>query len=173
MVLKMTKDKPEPKVTEPKLPRVLPDIPDKPMEYRPPTTSTAAQSDDISKLATALVKAQAEMDAASKDSENPFYKSMYANYDSVRAASYPALNKHGLCVVQTFDDSAHDSIKLVTTLIHTSGQWIKGAITLPVSKKSDPQACGSACTYARRYALAAITGIAQQDDDGESATRRR
>jgi hypothetical protein len=175
MVLKMSKEeKPEPQEKVTVSHPMLPKKPDKPItyEYSGPVSSSAGQSEQIEALVKALVKAQEEMDAASKDSKNPFFKSNYADYNSVRAASYPALNKNGLCVVQTFDDSSHDTIKLITTLLHVSGQWIKGAITLPVSKKSDPQACGSAATYARRYGLAAITGIAQQDDDGNSATRR-
>jgi hypothetical protein len=129
------------------------------------------QSSDIGELVKAMAKAQAEMQAAVKDSSNPFFKSKYADYSSVRDASFPALNKNGLVVIQTTAPVENGSIDIITTLAHESGQWIKGILTLK-PQKNDPQGIGSAVTYGRRYGLAAITGVAQEDDDAEAAINR-
>jgi|SRR6478609_6667344 len=126
------------------------------------------QSQDVNELFSALSKAQATIKGALKDSTNPFFKSKYADLESVWEACREPLTVHGLSVVQTTEFSADAGIYVVTTLGHASGQWIKG--TLPIMAiKQDPQGIGSAITYARRYALAAIVGIVQVDDDGESA----
>jgi hypothetical protein len=119
------------------------------------------KSDHINELAAALAKAQSEMGFALKDSKNPFYKSNYADLKSVWMASQEALNKNGLSVAQVFDDN-----KLVTILLHTSGQWIQGSCPL-LNPKGDMQGLGAASTYARRYGLAAIVGVIAEDDDGD------
>lgn len=130
------------------------------------------QSEQINELATALSMAQSEITGAVKDAENPFFKSSYADLLSVWDAARVPLTKHGLCVVQTTDVATPSGdIDLVTTLAHKSGQWISGRLPIMPVKK-DPQGIGSAITYARRYALSAIVGIAQMDDDGEAASKR-
>lgn len=128
------------------------------------------QSEQINELATALSKAQGEITGALKDSSNPFFKSKYADLASCWDACRKQLASNGLSVIQTTD--VLDGIVVVrTTLAHSSGQWIRGS--LPVKTKDDsPQAQGSGITYARRYALAAIVGLAQIDDDGEAAQAR-
>jgi hypothetical protein len=73
-------------------------------------------------------------------------------------------------VTQTFDYKDDKTI-LVTTLMHTSGQWIDSSLPLPITKPGC-QEIGSSTTYCRRYALAAMIGISQYDDDGESAMSR-
>ena len=128
------------------------------------------QSEHINELAAALSKSQAEITGALKDSANPFYKSRYADLQSCWLACRQQLTDHGLAVIQT-TDVAQGELVLVTTLVHMSGQWIRGI--LPVRAKDDsPQAQGSGITYARRYALAAIVGLAQLDDDAEAAQKR-
>ncbi len=128
-------------------------------------------SEQINELATSLSKAQGQMKGAIKDSSNPFFKSTYADLESVWDACRKALSENGLAVVQTTDFSPEGSF-LITTLIHSSGQWMKGKYPLnPV--KQDPQGLGSAITYARRYALAAIVGVNQTDDDGNAASGRQ
>ena len=129
-----------------------------------------SQTPEINHLALALSNAQSKAMAALKDSSNPFVKSKYADLESVWSALREPLTENKLCVIQTTDFK--DGITVViTTLAHSSGQWIRGYYPLnPV--KNDPQAVGSALTYARRYALAAITGIVQVDDDGEAAMHR-
>lgn len=127
-----------------------------------------SQSENIGILAEALAKAQGQITGALKDSSNPFFKSKYADLASVWDACRGPLSENGLAVIQTTekDDSG---ITVKTTLAHSSGQYISGVLTMR-PKDDSPQAYGSCLTYARRYALAAIVGVAQVDDDGNAAT---
>jgi len=127
-------------------------------------------SESIEKLAEALCAAQGEMGGAVKGSANPFFKSSYADLTSVIKAIKEPCQNNGLSYVQ-LPHRSDSSIGVVTRLIHTSGQWLENEFTLPMVK-SDPQAAGSAITYARRYALQALFGIPAVDDDGESAMIR-
>jgi len=128
------------------------------------------KSDSIAALAAALAKAQSEMGTAKKAAINPHFRSRYADLASVWEAARTPLAKNGLAVIQTSDDSERGAC-IITTLVHSSGEWISGRLTLPVSK-ADAQGYGSAITYARRYGLSAILGIAaDDDDDGNAATR--
>lgn len=129
------------------------------------------KSDDINELAAALVSFQYELTGAKKDSANPYFKSRYADLESCLSALKEPLHKHGLAVVQTSKLTNNGPV-LITTLMHKSGQWIEGELPLSAAKQNDPQAQGSAITYARRYALAAITGLVQIDDDAELAMGR-
>ncbi len=123
------------------------------------------QSQSIKELATALSKAQGKITGAVKDSKNPFFKSNYADLASCWDACREALSANGLSVVQTLDRDGY----MVTTLLHASGEWIKGAVKM-TPKDDSPQAIGSCITYMRRYSLAAIVGIAQIDDDANAAS---
>jgi hypothetical protein len=131
------------------------------------------QSEIINELASALSKAQGEMQAAIKDKVNPFYKSAYADLGSVWDAARPVLSKYGLCIMQTTEIVPDGSrIIMVTTLAHTSGQWVKSYLPLNPSK-NDSQSVGAALTYLRRYSLSAIVGVVcDDDDDGETAVGR-
>ena len=122
------------------------------------------KSEQINELVSALIKAQSEFKPLNKDSVNPFYKSKYATLDSVIESTGEALRNNGLVIIQTMDGD-----NLVTTLAHTSGQWMSGSYPLSAIKK-DPQGMGSAMTYARRYNYSAIIGQApsEDDDDGNS-----
>ena len=124
-------------------------------------------SETIGALAHALSKAQAEIDGAAKDSTNPYFSSKYADLASVWAACRGPLAAHGLAVVQTVTSREGRDL-LVTTLVHSSGEWMRGEIPLLLSK-ADMQGLGSAITYARRYGLAAIVGVSPEDDDGNAA----
>ena len=130
------------------------------------------RSEQINELATALAKAQGEMKGAAKDSENPHFRSKYADLASVREACLGALTKHGLSVPQfprlTSVGEGQWLVEVETTLLHTSGQWMTDTLAVPVTKV-DAQGVGSAITYARRYALAAVTGVAPEDDDANAA----
>lgn len=128
------------------------------------------QSESIAKLSAALVKAQAEMSGAVKDSANPFFKSRYADLESVIKAIKEPFAKYGLAYTQ-FPYTDDKGVGVVTRLIHESGEWIECGYTLPLTKL-DPQAAGSAITYARRYALQAMAGIPAVDDDAEMAMGR-
>jgi hypothetical protein len=128
------------------------------------------QSESIAALAAALSKAQADITGALKDSSNPFFKSKYADLASCWDACRKQLAANNLAVIQTTEVTESGTV-LVTTLAHSSGEWMRG--TLPVvTKDNGPQAQGSGITYARRYALAAIVGLAQIDDDAEAAQAR-
>ena len=126
------------------------------------------KSPEIGTLALALAKAQGQIRGAIKDSENPFFKSNYADLEAVWAACREPLSKNELAVVQT---TSGDEGKVVvhTTLIHSSGQWIRGTLSVTPDKPTS-QAVGSCLSYLRRYALAAMVGVYQVDDDGNAAS---
>lgn len=131
------------------------------------------QSEQINELAAALSAAQASMDHAQADSENTAFKRQGGvfRYPSLRAvieAYKPALTANGLAVVQTFEPSSPDTLTLTTALLHSSGQWISGTCTFPVERPG-PQGYASASTYARRYSLMALVGLAPDDDDDGNA----
>lgn len=129
-------------------------------------------SNELKNLAAALNKAQAEIRGAVKDSANPFFKSRYADLESVMDSCREQLSKYGLSYVQAGAVTHEGHPLLVTRLMHVSGEWIEGGLPLYCSKPNDPQALGSAITYNRRYGLAAMLGIPQIDDDAESAMDR-
>lgn len=129
------------------------------------------KSEQVNELFTALAKAQGELEAAIKDSTNPHYRFYYADLNSVWNACRKALSKNNLCVLQTHEPSEKGTLRTITTLGHSSGQWISSTLDITLSKE-DAQGIGSAMTYARRYSLAAIVGVAQDDDDAEKAIDR-
>jgi hypothetical protein len=124
-------------------------------------------SDSINELATALAKAQGEMKNAPFNATNPHLRNKFANLASVRDTVVPTLSKHGIAVSQAI--VVLDGRAAVTTrLLHASGQWMESVCPLPDA--TDMQKLGSAITYARRYSLSAICGIAaDEDDDGHEA----
>lgn len=127
-------------------------------------------SEQTNELALALNLAQSQMGGAVKDSANPFFKSSYADLTSVIKAIKQPFADNGLSYTQ-FPVSVDGRIGVATRLMHVSGQYIESEFALPVVKQ-DPQAAGSAITYARRYALQSIAGIPTADDDAESAMLR-
>jgi hypothetical protein len=127
------------------------------------------KSDSIAKIAEALSQVQANLRPAKKDVMNPFFKKTYADLNSVWDSCRALLAANKLSVLQT--TSVNDGvITLDTVLLHSSGEWVSGSYPInPI--KNDPQAIGSAVTYARRYSLAAMIGIvADEDDDGNAAS---
>jgi hypothetical protein len=128
------------------------------------------QSEQINELASALSKAQGEMTPAIKDSKNPFFKSSYADLSSIWNSCKEPLSKHGLAVVQTMDTQEGQFV-LLTTLAHSSGQWMRSCLPI-LTEKNTAQGLGSSITYMRRYALSAIVGITcDEDDDGHEASK--
>lgn len=123
----------------------------------------------LGSLAGALAKAQGQIQGAVKDSENPFFKSRYADLASVWDACRKPLSDNALAVIQ-LAKANDDGVTVTTILAHQSGEWIAEALTLPL-KDQTPQAVGSALTYGRRYGLSAMVGIAPEDDDAEAATQ--
>lgn len=126
-------------------------------------------SDNIKELATAFSKAQAAVEGATKDSNNPHFKTKYADLGAVWAACRDALTSNGLSVVQFPGELIENRMTMTTMLMHSSGQWMRETLSIPLSKV-DAQGYGSATTYARRYALAAVVGVCPEDDDGNAAS---
>lgn len=130
------------------------------------------KSDSLAKLAPALVKAQKNMGAALKDAKNPFFKSKFADLNAVIDASIPVLNEQGIAVLQT--PQVIDGKPVIQTiLLHESGEYLASNTEVTASKSNDPQAAGSAISYARRYGLQATVTLKAEDDDGESAMGRK
>jgi len=130
------------------------------------------QSEQINELATALAKAQGQMQHAIKDSINPHFKSKYADLASVIDAIRIPLSENGLSFVQPVRIENGVNI-LDTILFHTSGQWIKSSVAVNVDgvNRNAIQAFGSTLSYLRRYSLSSLIGVSQDDDDGNSATQ--
>lgn len=124
------------------------------------------KSENIDQIAIALCKAQSEFKSIPKNSINPHFKNRYASLDAIIESVRPILFKNGLSIVQLPMTSEIEGHYLETMLIHVSGQWITSHTPL-VMDKNNMQGMGSAITYARRYALGAILGVApDEDDDG-------
>lgn len=137
-----------------------------------PIHEQKSQSSDIALLAQGLAKVQSSLNNAEKSSLNPFFKSNYADLSTVWAVCRKPLTDNGFAVIQTVEPMGHN-YNLITTLVHSSGQWIKSVSPI-LYAKNDSQAFGSALTYAKRYALSAIVGVCQGevDDDGEKSMSR-
>ena len=127
------------------------------------------QSVEIAELSAALCKAQGAMTGAVKDSTNPFFKSKYADLSAVWDDVREPFADNGISVVQ-MPCGGVGSVTVITQLTHNSGHWMRSRLTM-VPVKHDPQGIGSCITYARRYALAAMAGVYQIDDDGNTASQ--
>lgn len=126
-------------------------------------------SADIEKLSSALLKAQGAMDGAAKDSKNPHFKNTYASLESVIDAAKPALQASGVAFTQAPGQIVDNAVEVTTMLMHTSGQWLRSTLHVPLMKR-DAQSVGSAITYGCRYALMATLGLPPVDDDGQAAS---
>lgn len=128
-------------------------------------------SENVNEIAAALATAQASMKNAALNKVNPHFHSKYADLAGIRDAVIPALSANGIAAVQTIDvlgaDGLSGSPYVVTRLVHASGQWIESRCPLQAGKNM--QDMGSAITYARRYSLSAICGIAADEDDDANA----
>lgn len=119
----------------------------------------------------ALAAAQSEIEGAAKDSDNPHYKSKYADLQSVWAACRAALTKNGLAVMQfpaVIVGERGLLVEVETIITHAGGHRESFVLGIPCAK-ADAHGIGSAITYGRRYALAAAVGVAPEDDDGNAA----
>lgn len=127
------------------------------------------KSDSIIKIAPALLKAQKEIGAATKGATNPFFHSTYADLGSVMEACKVKLNENGITVLQPVGTD-EGGVFVETVLLHESGEFIADRMRISVKQANDPQAQGSAITYARRYGLQSMVFIPSEDDDAEKAT---
>lgn len=130
------------------------------------------KSETIGKVASALLSAQKEMGDAKKGASNPFFKSKYADLNSIREAVIPALNQNGISVLQLCATNETGKPVIKTLLLHESGEFLGSETEVVVAKQNDPQAYGSAMSYARRYGLQAAVCVGAEDDDGEKAMGR-
>lgn len=125
------------------------------------------QSETISKLTAALVKARGEIKHPVRNKVNPHFKNRYADLTAVLDSVVPAFTANGLSLVQLVEDEF-----LITLLAHTSGEYITSATRIP--KHANAQQLGSALTYLRRYTVQALAAIAaDDDDDGQAASPKQ
>ncbi|CAM2952317.1 ERF family protein [Hathewaya histolytica] len=129
------------------------------------------KSESIKELAVALSKFQAEVKNPKNVANNPFFNSKYAPLDEVINTIKEPLSKYGLSYIQMPNSEDGGMVSIVTMVLHESGEWI---LSEPLKLKNDKptaQGSGSSITYARRYQLSAMLGIASEDDDdGNMAT---
>lgn len=125
----------------------------------------------MKEIATALVKAQKEMQTPKKGSVNPFFKNKYADLNDVLEAVVPALNNNGIVLLQplVYIDGKNF---VKTVLMHESGEVFESFAEIFCAKQNDAQSYGSGISYARRYALSSICGIGSEDDDGQKAVAK-
>ena len=128
------------------------------------------KSESIKNIAGALVDFQSSVSKVAKEANNPFFKSKYASLANILDTIQKPLSECGLAISQFPDENA-----LTTIILHAdSGEWMESSYVMPVAKQNDPQAMGSAMTYARRYALGSILNLnIDDDDDGEKAMGRQ
>src|SRR5271156_5013526 len=142
----------------------------------PETPMIFTHSETIGKIAEALAKAQGAFEKIAKDAENPFFskpggkKASYADIAMVIEGIRKALSDNSIAVIQSPQGDANRKLVIITTLLaHSSGEWFRGELALPIVK-FDAQGTGTAISYARRYALQAFVCVAGEDDDGNKAS---
>jgi hypothetical protein len=130
------------------------------------------RSEQIGQIAAALAKAQKAIEGASKDSKNPHFNSRYADLASIAEACRVPLAANEIAVVQNPSRPEAGLVGMTTLLLHSSGEWLESDPLVVQAKDAGPQAVGSCLTYLRRYQLAAMVGVAPEDDDAEAAEGR-
>ena len=124
----------------------------------------------MKQIATALLKAQSEMNTPKKGSVNPFFKNKYADLNDVLSAVVPALNNNGIVLLQPLVNiDGKNYVK--TVLMHESGETFESLAEIFCTKPNDAQAYGSGISYARRYSVSSICGIGSEDDDAQKAVQ--
>ena len=122
-----------------------------------------------STIAVALLAAQSEMGNAKKGSDNPYFKSKYADLNAIREVAIPVLNRHGIVVLQpTVHIDGRNFVK--TLLLHESGESLESFTEILFAKPNDAQSQGSGISYARRYGLQSFVNIGADDDDANAAS---
>jgi len=124
----------------------------------------------MKQISTALLKAQSEMSNPKKGSTNPFFKSKYADLNSIREAVIPILNSNGISVLQPIVHIEGKNF-VKTILLHESGENLESLTEIIYNKINDAQAQGSGISYARRYSLQSFVCVGADDDDGQKAVQ--
>lgn len=132
-------------------------------------------SESIQKISKALVEFQKVVKNPENAADNPFFKSKYAQLAPTLTVVRPLMAQFGLSHIQFPVTLTTDGkVGIITVLLHESGEYIEGEPFLLSPIKNDPQAAGSAISYARRYSLFSILGIAgDEDDDGNVASGKQ
>jgi len=125
-------------------------------------------SESIVKITPAFLSAQKNIESVIKDSNNPFFKSKYADLSAVIEACKDKLNTEGIAILQPID-----GMSVETILVHTSGEWFSSSTPIVVKDENNPQALGSAITYAKRYGLQSMVLLPAEDDDGNKASTNK
>ena len=134
------------------------------------------QSKSITSLVKSLIKFQSEVKDISKDKINPFFNSKYADINSIIQSIRKTLTSNDLAISQGNRYCTHSNgFYIVTTLYHSSGEWLRSELRMPIGGKKDAQAVGASVTYGRRYGLLSILGISVDgdDDDGNLSTNKQ
>lgn len=129
-------------------------------------------SESIKEISGAILQAQQIIGGAKKDASNPFFRTTYSSLGSVMEACKKALNDNGITVLQPVGTTDDGQVYVETVLLHESGEYISDRMPISVKQPNDPQAQGSAITYARRYSLQSMVFIPAEDDDAEGAMDR-
>ena len=128
-------------------------------------------SEKVDQICKALLDFHKEVNRIEKDGENPHFGNSYATIDQIIDEVRPLLAKHGLFVMQMATNDDPSEVKLVTRIYHSSGQWMESPPLTLKPQRQDPQAIGSAVTYARRYSLTSFLSLnTGEDDDGNAAS---
>jgi len=145
-------------------------------EAAPPLVLAFETSDSIAALAKVLPLAQAELgriitgQTAQVKSDKASYSYKYADLADALEVIRPPFNKHGIAIIQPPAFDGRSVVTIMTMFLHESGEWMRCRLSMTPTK-SDPQSVGSAITYARRYSLLAMAGVATEDDDGAGASQ--
>lgn len=122
-------------------------------------------SESIKQIAPAFLSAQIEIESAEKTGVNPHFRSKYADLTAIIDAVKKPLNGHGIAILQPVN-----GMEVETILIHTSGEWLSSSTPIVCREPNNPQALGSAITYAKRYGLQSMVLLPAEDDDGNAAS---
>lgn len=128
-------------------------------------------SPSVDVIIPALFKVKNELKGVAKQADNPFFRSKYADLNSILEEVEPLLAKNGIILLQPITSKEGGDF-VETLLLHESGQWISSSMSL-VLNKSSMQDAGSAVSYARRYTLQALLSIKAEDDDGNAVSSKK
>jgi len=129
-----------------------------------------ARSESISSLAAALAASMGATGPATKDGENPHFRSKFATLASCHAACIGPLTANGLAFLMLPANAGDTAVEVTALLVHSSGEWISNSLTMP--HKGDPHSIASGISYARRYLYSMVGVVADDDDDGNAAMGR-
>jgi hypothetical protein len=139
-------------------------------QYEAAATTSVTWEGDVPALIGALVQAQAQMGKAKKGATNPHFKNRYADLATVLECIVPALNAHGVALLQTPGwDASAGLVTMTTILAHETGGMMTSTASCELGRGSGPQALGSTISYLRRFTAKSVLALPEEDDDGNAA----